>query len=64
MNLKAFESDLIEIKENTDSVIPIYNHIKPSDIIREKYFIDYKPWVKDGVGYSCVKVPVYKGITY
>ena len=64
MNLKGFESDLIQIKENTDSIIPIYNHVKPSDIIREKYFIDYKPWVKDGVGYSCVKVPVFKGLSY
>ena len=64
LDTKANESDLIEIKETTDSIIPIYNHIKPSDIIREKFFIDYKPWVKDGVGYSCVKVPVFKGLTY
>ena len=64
MNLKSFENDITEIKETTDYILPIYNHIKPSDIFRGLYFIDYKPWVKDGAGYSCIKIPVFKGLTY
>ena len=48
-NISVSKTDFLTTNENILNI---------DDVIDGKYFIDYKPWIKDGVGYSCVKVPV------
>ena len=42
----------------TDFLTTNENILNLDDVDDDKYFIDYKPWIKDGVGYSCIKIPV------
>ena len=63
-NLLSIPRDGSVTASKTDFLVTNENILNLDNVEDGKYFIDYKPWTKDGAGYSCIKIPVSADVSY
>ena len=63
-NLLSIPRDGSVTPSKTDFLTTNENILNVDNVEDGKYFIDYKPWIKEVTGYSSIKIPVSANVSY